>query len=190
METRNVATGLSHGHRAFPEHAENAVKRALTKAGRERANAILLFLTPEYAANPEPALRAAARAGGCLQVVGCTGAGILTESEWVLDSPGAAAMVLAGNMQLNIAPAAIRNDEEMVLSLCTPAGLTADWLDVPARRIGAISSLEKLSVYSSLDNSGESGQLNAGCAPIEAGNTSSPRLSIRSVTSNSAPLTA
>ena len=37
---------------------------------------------------------AAARAGGCLQVVGCTGAGILTEEEWVLDSPGAAALVL------------------------------------------------------------------------------------------------
>jgi small ligand-binding sensory domain FIST len=139
METRNVATGLSHGHHAYPEHAEKAVKRALAKVGRERANAILLFLTPEYAANPEPALRAAARAGGCLQVVGCTGAGILTEAEWILDSPGAAAMVLTGNMQLNIAPTTIRNDEEMVLSLCTPAGLTANWLDIPAQRFGAVS---------------------------------------------------
>ncbi|MDH3514673.1 MAG: hypothetical protein OEM83_07385, partial [Gammaproteobacteria bacterium] len=124
MTPKHVATGLSHGHRAFPEHAENAVKRALAKARSERANAILLFLTPEYAANPEPALRAAARAGGCLQVVGCTGAGILTDEEWVLDSPGAAAMVLGGNMQLNIAPPTIRNDDELVLSLCTPAGLT------------------------------------------------------------------
>lgn len=139
MGPKHVATGMSHGHRALAEHAEQAVKRALAKAGLERANAILLFLTPEYAANPEPALRAAARAGGCLQVVGCTGAGILTEAEWVLDSPGAAAMVLGGDMQLTISPQSSRNDEDMVLSLCTPAGLTADWLDVPARRFGAVS---------------------------------------------------
>ncbi|MDH3406145.1 MAG: FIST C-terminal domain-containing protein, partial [Gammaproteobacteria bacterium] len=33
----------------------------------------------------------------------------------------------------------IRNDEEMVLSLCTPAGLTANWLDIPAKRFGAVS---------------------------------------------------
>lgn len=139
MEQRHAATGLSHGHRALPEHAEKAVKRALAKAGCDRANAILLFLTPEYAANPEPALRAAARAADCLHVVGCTGAGILTEEEWVLDSPGAAAMVLSGDIQLTISPQTIRNDENIVLSLCTPAGLTAGWLDVPARRFGAVS---------------------------------------------------
>ncbi|OGI49591.1 MAG: hypothetical protein A3E57_02515 [Candidatus Muproteobacteria bacterium RIFCSPHIGHO2_12_FULL_60_33] len=139
MNLKSAASGLSHGHRALSEHAENAVKRALAKAGRERANAVLLFLTPEYAANPEPALRAAARAGGCLQVVGCTGAGILTEEEWLLDSPGAAALVLSGNIQLTISPQTNRNDEDIVLSLCTPAGLTADWLDVPARRFGAVS---------------------------------------------------
>src|SRR3970040_478621 len=104
MKLRHAASGLSHGHRALPEHAEKAVKQALAKAGLELANAILLFLTPEYAANPEPALRAAARAGGCMQVVGCTGAGILTEDEWVLDSPGAAAMVLGGNVHLSISP--------------------------------------------------------------------------------------
>ena len=139
MGPKHAATGLSHGHRALPEHAEKAVHRALAKAGCERANAVLLFLTPEYAANPEPALRAAARAGGCLQVVGCTGAGILTEEEWVLDSPGAAAMVLGGDIQLAISPQTIRSDEDIVLSLCTPAGLTAGWLDVPARRFGVVS---------------------------------------------------
>ena len=139
MKLRHAASGLSHGHRALPEHAEKAVKQALAKAGLERANAILLFLTPEYAANPEPALRAAARAGGCMQVVGCTGAGILTEDEWVLDSPGAAAMVLGGNVHLSIAPQGKLSDEDTVLSLCTPAGLTAGWIDVAARRFGAVS---------------------------------------------------
>ena len=139
MTPRHAATGLSHGRGELPEHAEKAVKRALAKAGLARANAVLLFLTPEYSANPEPALRAAARAGGCLQVVGCTGAGILTDEEWVLDGPGAAAMVLGGNIHLNISPQGNLSDEDMVLSLCTPAGLTADWLDVPARRFGAVS---------------------------------------------------
>lgn len=139
MELKPVATGLSHGHRPLPEHAERAVKSALAKAGLERANAVLLFLTPEYAASPEPALRAAARASGCLQVVGCTGAGILTDEEWVLDSPGAAAMVLGGEIQLSICPQASRNDEDIILSLCTPSGLTANWLDIPARRFGAVS---------------------------------------------------
>jgi len=139
MTPGHAATGLSHGHGSLPEHAEKAVKQALAKAGLERANAVLLFLTPEYASNPEPALRAAARAGGCLQVVGCTGAGILTDKEWLLDSPGAAAMVLGGNIQLTIAPQESLTDEDMVLSLCTPAGLTAEWLDIAARRFGAVS---------------------------------------------------
>ena len=139
MTPTQAATGLSHGHHPLPEHAERAVKRALAKAGLARANAVLLFLTPEYAANPEPALRAAARAGGSLQVVGCTGAGILTEEEWVLDSPGAAALVLGGDMHLTIASHRKLSDDDTVLSLCTPAGLTADWLDVAARRFGAVS---------------------------------------------------
>jgi len=139
MKLRDAATGLSHGHHALPDHAETAVKRALAKCGRDQANAILLFLTPEYAQNPEPALRAAARAGGCMQVVGCTGAGILTEEEWVLDSPGAAAMVFSGDIHLNISPQTFRDEDRIVFSLCTPAGLTASWLDVPARRFGVVS---------------------------------------------------
>src|SRR3989344_4913189 len=139
MTPGHAATGLSHGHGSLPEHAEKAVKQALAKAGLERANAVLLFLTPEYASNPELALRAAALTGGCLQVVGCTGAGILTDKEWLLDSPGAAAMVLGGNIHLTIAPQESLTDEDMVLSLCTPAGLTAEWLDIAARRFGAAS---------------------------------------------------
>ena len=139
MTLRHVATGLSHGNRAYPEHAEKAVKKALAKAGLSRANAVVLFLTPEYAADPEPALRAAARAGGCLQVIGATSTGILTEAEWVLDSPGAAAMVFGGPVHLTIPPAGRLSDDDVVLSLCTPSGLSADWLDVPARRFGAVS---------------------------------------------------
>jgi small ligand-binding sensory domain FIST len=138
MRTEPVATGLSHGQRADPQHAARAVQLALERAELDRANAVILFLTPEYAGNPEAALRAAARAAGTLQVIGATGAGILTEEEWVLDSPAAAAMVLGGNYGLAI-PKNKWDDDHVVLSLCTPAGMGADWLDAPLKRVGAIS---------------------------------------------------
>src|SRR4030066_417518 len=88
-----VAPGLAGGARAEPQLATLAVERALERAGLTRANSVLLFLTPHFAPSPETALRAAARAPGCLQVTGCTGAGGLTGEEWLLDVPGAAAMV-------------------------------------------------------------------------------------------------
>ncbi len=139
MTATVAATGLSHGSRARPEHAADAVRQALGKLGVAHATGVLLFLTPEYATDPEPALRAAARAAGCLQVLGATGAGILTDEEWVLDSPGAAAMVFAEPVSL--APAAgCAAHRDIVLSLCTPLSLTADWLDAPLARLGAVSA--------------------------------------------------
>lgn len=138
MSKKPIATGLSHGARAQPEHAAEAVKQALKRAGLKTANSVLLFLTPDYARNPEPALLAAARTAGCTQVIGGTGAGVLTEDEWLLDSPGAAAMVFGANLHLAL-PRTLP-DDQAILSLCTPSGLTADWLDVPAPRLGAISA--------------------------------------------------
>lgn len=132
-----IATGLSHGGSPQPEHAARAVRLALERAGLKRATGVVLFLTPEYAHNPEPALRAAARAAGTLQVLGGTGAGILTEQEWVLDSPGAAAMVFGDPVSLR---PVTKSADDVVISLCTPTGITADWLDEPVRRLGAIST--------------------------------------------------
>lgn len=137
LKSRSVGTGLSHGPLAQPDHAAIAVKKALARAELDQARGVLLFLTPHFANNPEPALRAAARAAGCTQVMGCTGAGLLTDQEWLLDSPGAAAMVFGGELHLG-APQGL-TDERAIVSLCTPSGLAADWLDVPAPRIGAIS---------------------------------------------------
>ena len=134
---RQVATGLSRGPQADPKHAADAVRNALARANLPNANSVLLFLTPHYANNPEATLRAAARAAGCTQVVGCTAAGILTDQEWVLDTPGAAAMVFGGDLRLT--PPRNLLDEPVILSLCTPSNLSAEWLDVPAPRIGAIS---------------------------------------------------
>lgn len=133
-----VATGLSHGGQPHSEHAAEAVRIALERAKLSRANGVVVFLTHEYAETPEPALRAAARAAGSMQVIGCTGTGILTEDEWLLDSPGAAAMVFGGELQLD--PICDHNnDSKNIISLCTPSGLDSDWLDVPAPRIGAVS---------------------------------------------------
>jgi len=140
MNPRPAATGLSHGHRASPEHAAAAVRLAMRRAGVNRASTVVLFLTPEYAADPMPALRAAARESHCLQVIGATGAGILTEQEWVLDSPGAAAMILTDPLRLRPPVGGDLADESStVLSLCTPAGLGAGWLDVTAHRLGGVS---------------------------------------------------
>ncbi len=139
MSEQLVATGLSRGSRTYPEHAANAVKNALARANLRHANGVLLFLTPDYATNPEPALRAAARAAGCTQVVGCTGAGVFTDQEWVLDSPGAAAMVFGGHIRLTL-PSAGPGAATPILSLCTPSGLSADWLDITTARIGAVSA--------------------------------------------------
>jgi hypothetical protein len=134
--TAPVATGLARGARAEPQLAALAVQRALERAGLTHANSILLFLTPHFAPSPETALRAAARAAGCLQVTGCTGAGVLTDDEWLLDVPGAAAMVFGDQLRLG---AADNDGDEPVISLCSPSGLGAEWLDTGAPRIGAVS---------------------------------------------------
>ncbi len=138
MTPVDVCTGLSHGNQPYPEHAAKAVKKALDRVGLSQANGVLLFLTPEYAPDPTPALRAAARAAGCLQVIGCTGAGLMTEEEWVLDSPGAAAMVFGNHIHLDRPSGSMASDDP-ILSFCTPAGMTAEWLDIPAPRLGAVS---------------------------------------------------
>lgn len=134
----SIATGLSYGTASGPRHAETAVRRAMDRAGLDHATSVLLFLSPDFAADPTPTLRAAARTAGCTQVFGCTGAGLLTESDWVLDAPGAAAMVFGGPVALR--PLMDDTPREAVLSVCTPQGLAAEWLDQPLRRLGAVAS--------------------------------------------------
>lgn len=140
MTARPVATGISYGAPARARHAEQAVRQALKKARLTRANSVLLFLTPDFARDPRPALTAAARTAGCTQVFGCTGAGLLTEQEWLLDSPGAAAMVFAG--PLSLVPARDYIGPDLTVSLSTPGGLSTHWLDAPVPRVGALSTDE------------------------------------------------
>lgn len=89
-----AGSGLAAGQLATPALAERAVHRALEAAGLARAGAVILFLSRDFARQPQPAVLAAARAAGCLQVIGCTAGGLLTERGWLLDQSGAAALVI------------------------------------------------------------------------------------------------
>ncbi len=132
-----VATGISYGT-PHSDHATIAVERALARAGLDQANSVILYLSCDYAADPAPALRAAARSAGCTQVFGCSASGLITDEDWVLDSSGAAAMVLGGDLALvpdTAIPAHI-----LRVSVATPDGVNANWVDAAKIRVGAISS--------------------------------------------------
>ena len=51
MNRTSAATGLSHGHIAPSPSMPRALCQAMQRAGVSRASAVVLFLTPEYAAN-------------------------------------------------------------------------------------------------------------------------------------------
>ncbi len=90
----SCASALVHAPRAVPELAAAAVEAACRRAGLSRPAQVLLYLTPHLAACAAEAVKAAARVSQCLQVAGGVAPGIFTESEWVLDAPAAAALVL------------------------------------------------------------------------------------------------
>lgn len=133
----SVATGLSAGPNPNLDLITLAVQEAMERAAFDHVNSVLLFLTPEFAANPQPALLAAAKTAECTQIVGCTATGIFTESDWVLDSPAAAAMVFGDAVHLD--PASQANEDDLILSLAAPHCLNTAWLTLPGHRFGAIS---------------------------------------------------
>lgn len=131
-----VATGLATSPTASDSLARQAVGAAMKKAGISIAGSVLLFLTPEFARDPMPALRAAARAASCTQVIGCTAAGIFTEQEWVLDTPAAAAMVFGG---VGLMGAHDPGVDDLLLTLAAPNAIHTEWLDKPGKRFGGVS---------------------------------------------------
>jgi len=122
-----VASGLASGHRLAPELAEQAVRAALASAGLSRASSVLLFLTRDLIRQAQPAIRAAARAAGSLQVFGCTASGLFTENEVLLDQPGAAALVIGEEIAGN------GTDNTTILSLSGHSTLPFAWQEGPAR---------------------------------------------------------
>lgn len=110
---------------ASPALAETAVSEAMQRAGCRQASQVILLLSPHFARQPQPAITAAARVAGSLEVVGCVASGLFTEHGWQLDQPAAAALVLAeqaatgsqGGLKLSFAahgrlPPAWRTDAE------------------------------------------------------------------------------
>lgn len=130
-----VATGLAVGNAARPELAAEAVHLAMQKLGDRIPNGVLLFLTEEFAADPQPAIRAAAAASSCLQVMGCSAPGIFTEQDWVLDTPAAAAMVFSGDVTMLPKP----EGAGLRMALTAPNALNTVWLQSPASRFGGVS---------------------------------------------------
>ena len=123
-----VASSLVSGLYPTPELAADAVHNALQGAGLQRADSVLLFLTRDYVRHAQPAIVAAARAAGTLQVSGCTAFGLLNERGWLLDQPGAAALVFA-----HPASAADNTQREPLLSFSGQHTLPYAWQAMPER---------------------------------------------------------
>jgi small ligand-binding sensory domain FIST len=132
-----AGSGLAQGRIADPTLAEHAVRNAMDQAGLEHPQAVLLYLSADFAQDPQPALTAAARATGCTQVAGCTAAGVFTDEDWVLDAPSAAALVLGDGAGLR--PARSMESEGHELTLAAPNALDLHWLSGGGRRFGGVS---------------------------------------------------
>jgi len=130
-----VASGLAVGRRAEPQLATRAVEAAMARAELSIAGSVLLYLSADFAHEPQAAITAAARDANCLQVAGCTAAGVFTDQDWVLDAPAAAALVLGDGA--NLRPA--RHGDEHVLTLAAPNALDLHWLAGGAARLGGVS---------------------------------------------------
>ena len=122
-----VATGLAIGKSALPELAAQAVEMAMEKAEITQPSSVLLFLTSEFAADPQPAIKAAAKAASCTQIIGCSATGIFTEEDWVIDSPAVAAMVFS---ELNFShPKPEDTNNHFLLTLTAPNAINTTWLN-------------------------------------------------------------
>ena len=137
-----VATGLATGAVAKPEIAAEAVKRAMAKANIHAPSSVLLFLTSEFASDPQSAIKAAAKATSCTQIIGCSASGIFTEEDWVLDGAAAAAMVFSDEVNLTVADA--NCSAPLILTLAAPNAINSTWLNKPilnkpVARFGGVS---------------------------------------------------
>jgi small ligand-binding sensory domain FIST len=130
-----VATGLVVGALPIPELAAKAVEMAMLKANNHTPSSVLLFLTSEFAAYPQSAIKAAAKAASCTQIIGCSATGIFTEEDWVIDSPAAAAMVFS---DLNFSHANSENND-LLLTLTAPNAINTTWLNNAGSRFGGVS---------------------------------------------------
>lgn len=131
------ATAIATASRPDPELAAQVVQQALSRAGMEIAQSVLLFLSADFARHAQHAVHAASRAAHCLQIAGCTAQGLFTEEDWILDRPAACAMVLGGDVALAATPP---SPMVPLLTLAVPAAATAPWLADGGQRYGAVAA--------------------------------------------------
>lgn len=134
---KSAATGFATDAEARPELAAQAVAQALDRCGSEVAQGILLFLTPHFARHAQAAVTAAARTGNCLQVMGCTTPGVLTETAWSLEQPAAAALAFNGSVGL---AAPLPGSDAPRLSLAMPDAIERQWLSAGQPRYGTLAT--------------------------------------------------
>jgi len=132
-----AATGLAIGRRVDPQLAATAVKQAMQQLDITTASSVLLFLTSEFANDPLPAIRAAAKAASCTQVIGCSAPGIFTEQDWVLDAPAAAVMVFGNGVSIH--HVSERPEQEIVLALAAPNAINSNRIIASGIRFGGVS---------------------------------------------------
>lgn len=125
----SIASALTTGLDATPNLAEEAVSEALAKAGLARAEGVILLLSQHFSRHAAMAVMAAARAAGCMQVVGMTVPGLITESGWALDQIAAAALVLGDDMGLT----PLHGGSGPALAFCAAPTLPIEWRNAPAR---------------------------------------------------------
>ncbi|MES2636603.1 MAG: FIST C-terminal domain-containing protein [Pseudomonadota bacterium] len=134
-----VATGLAIGNKTLPDLAAQAVLSAMQKAELDAPACVLLFLTSEFASQPQLAIKAAAKAASCTQIIGCSAIGIFTEEDWVIDSPAAAAMVFSESILLKINKNSALTKQTTLLTLTAPNAINTSWLDSNSPRFGGVS---------------------------------------------------
>jgi small ligand-binding sensory domain FIST len=133
----HVATAIIQSHQAKVTLAEKAIQMAMKKAKISRANAVLLIVSTHFSEILEEAIFSVAQHAQTTQVLGCTANGFFTEDDWVLDSPAVAVMVLAGDVQLQLAE---QSDASMpLLTIAAPNAINAAWLNNSKIRYGGVS---------------------------------------------------
>lgn len=126
----HYASGLAHASRPTPALASQAVEHALTKLDEPRADTVLLFLSAHFAHDPRSALVAAARTAQTLNIAGCTALGVITEDDWLVDTPAAAAMLISGTPDSPV---------DHQLTLAAPNTVDLSWLGIGNRRFGGVA---------------------------------------------------
>lgn len=130
-----AGSGLVQGLRCDAVLAEQAVAMAMQRANLQRPEAVLLFLSSDFAPDPRAAITAAARTASCTQVAGCTAAGVFSDEDWVLDAPAAAALVLGEGASLG--PHC--HEHSPCLTFCAPNAVDLNWLSSGQPRLGAVA---------------------------------------------------